>query len=58
MTFTDPKPLILSETARFGLGYAREQLAGKSILVLTGAGVSTESGIPDYRGEGKKNATQ
>lgn len=54
MTFTDPKPLILSETARFGLGYAREQLAGKSILVLTGAGVSTESGIPDYRGEGKK----
>ncbi len=28
-------------------------LAGKSILVLTGAGVSTESGIPDYRGEGR-----
>jgi NAD-dependent SIR2 family protein deacetylase len=54
MTFTDPNPLTLSETARFGLGYAREQLAGKSILVLTGAGVSTESGIPDYRGEGKK----
>jgi NAD-dependent SIR2 family protein deacetylase len=54
MTFIDPNPLTLSETARFGLGYAREQLAGKSILVLTGAGVSTESGIPDYRGEGKK----
>lgn len=54
MTFTDPKPLTLSETAKYGLGYAREQLAGKSILVLTGAGVSTESGIPDYRGEGKK----
>jgi NAD-dependent SIR2 family protein deacetylase len=46
-------PLTLSEAARFGLDYAREQLAGKSILVLTGAGVSTESGIPDYRGEGK-----
>lgn len=44
----------LSEAARFGLDYARRQLAGKSILVLTGAGVSTESGIPDYRGEGKK----
>jgi NAD-dependent SIR2 family protein deacetylase len=53
MTSTDPKPLTLSETARFGLGYARQQLAGKTILVLTGAGVSTESGIPDYRGEGK-----
>jgi NAD-dependent SIR2 family protein deacetylase len=50
---TDPNPLTLSEAARFGLDYAREQLAGKSILVLTGAGVSTESGIPDYRGEGK-----
>jgi NAD-dependent SIR2 family protein deacetylase len=53
MTFTDPNPLTLSESAKFGLGYARQQLAGKSILVLTGAGVSTESGIPDYRGEGK-----
>lgn len=49
----NPNPLTLSEAARFGLDYAREQLAGKSILVLTGAGVSTESGIPDYRGEGK-----
>jgi NAD-dependent SIR2 family protein deacetylase len=53
MTATDPNPLTLSEAARFGLDYARQQLAGKSILVLTGAGVSTESGIPDYRGEGK-----
>lgn len=53
MTFTDPNPPTLSEAARFGLDYAREKLAGKSILVLTGAGVSTESGIPDYRGEGK-----
>lgn len=43
----------LSEAARFGVDYAREVLAGKSILVLTGAGVSTESGIPDYRGEGR-----
>jgi len=49
----DSNPSTLSEAARFGLEYAREQLAGKSILVLTGAGVSTESGIPDYRGEGK-----
>lgn len=43
----------LTEAARFGLDYARRQLAGKTILALTGAGVSTESGIPDYRGEGK-----
>lgn len=53
MASIDSNPSTLSEAARFGIEYAREQLAGKSILVLTGAGVSTESGIPDYRGEGK-----
>ena len=53
MSIIEPNPTTLSEAARFGLDYAREQLAGKSILVLTGAGVSTDSGIPDYRGEGK-----
>ncbi|MGO3885969.1 MAG: Sir2 family NAD-dependent protein deacetylase [Mycetocola sp.] len=31
---------------------AAELLVGRRIAVITGAGVSTDSGIPDYRGEG------
>lgn len=43
----------LSDAANYSIEVARERMAGKKILVLTGAGLSTDSGIPDYRGEGR-----
>src|SRR3954463_726109 len=39
------------------LDAAAELLQGRSFAVLTGAGVSTDSGIPDYRGEGAPQRT-
>jgi NAD-dependent SIR2 family protein deacetylase len=35
-----------------GIEHAAELLRGKRIALLTGAGISTDSGIPAYRGEG------
>lgn len=43
----------LSSAALFSIETARERIVGKRVFVLTGAGLSTDSGIPDYRGEGR-----
>ena len=47
-TWHSPEPAIVERL----LDDAAALLAGRRIAVLTGAGVSTDSGIPDYRGEG------
>jgi NAD-dependent SIR2 family protein deacetylase len=43
-------PAALSSMDLQGLERVRELLSGKRLALLTGAGLSTDSGIPDYRG--------
>jgi len=43
----------ISSTMEYGVEQARDILRGKAVLAITGAGISTDSGIPDYRGEGR-----
>jgi NAD-dependent SIR2 family protein deacetylase len=47
-----PAASLLSPEVSLQVDSAADILRGRRIAVLTGAGVSTDSGIPDYRGEG------
>ena len=47
----------LSPELQHELDRTAELLSGRRFAILTGAGVSTDSGIPDYRGEGAPKRT-
>ncbi len=49
---TTVAPTRLDEPIEKRISEAVDLLRGHKVVVLTGAGLSTDSGIPDYRGEG------
>jgi NAD-dependent SIR2 family protein deacetylase len=43
----------LDPAVDYAIAQTRQLLVGLNVLAMTGAGVSTDSGIPDYRGQGR-----